>query len=140
MNVITTKNLIGRKPSPAWMQKLTASLEGFVGPGDPLVSVLDFDCKGSHAMHRVYSLGLRPITDGKKVDESVRLVACRFLGGGYLKTGGGCWVTDESEPNAKVMAVSRAPEISNLLQDTARLNHLKDIQGHEYEPRVLTIP
>jgi len=147
MNVITAKNLTVPRPSGEWMQKLRASMLAFAGPGHPLADCLAEETwPGRHAMHCVYSVGLRTIIDLKGLDNVDKPLGWRFIAGGHrsMGTAAACWSPHESSRlTAKVACAFEAPELAELLADTEQLNQLpalKNYPSHHYDLRVLRIP
>lgn len=138
----TASNLVPSLPSTGWAQKLRPSLEAFVGPNHPLMALLDINCPGPHAAHRVYTLGLRDIVDGKRVDDSLNHTSWRFLAGGHknVSTAGSFQTTPDL---SKVTGVLESPEIAGILNNIQQLNDLPQVKepfNNMYELRVLRIP
>ena len=146
MSLITSRNLSEPKLHPAWFHHVKASLAAFVGANHPLLGVLEVDCPEPHAVHQVYSLGLRDIAEGKDLFQSARRRGWRFLAGGYpsVGVGGGCHVTDElADVPWKVLGTLEAREIVELLENTKKLNELPEVTRNAsniFEVRVLRIP
>jgi hypothetical protein len=147
MNVITAINLTAPMPSVVWMQKLRASLAAFAAPDSPLITgLLVENWDGPHAVHPIYSVGLKSIMNPNVLATLDQPICVRFITGGPdpAEKATGCWATPEGQGlPAKVVAAVRGLEATDVLASTALLNHLSivtDQPGNPYEIRVLRIP
>jgi len=117
---------------------LAAGLLGFTSPNDPLANDLKTGRLGLH----IFTLGLRDIANGL---ESVKPAGWRFLAG---HPPGEVLAADVTEaiPGSGTNAVPKMTSLSHdsLIGGAIRAIHevetLPELQGHNYELRVLRIP
>ena len=118
MNVIKALNLKLPAPSKQGMQELSASLKALAGADDPLtVSLCAENWPGRQAVHCVYYVGLRTLTELTELDES-RLgpITWRFFAGGHktMSTATGCMATWGS-PGLPIKALHVVVEAAGIM-------------------------
>jgi hypothetical protein len=147
MDVITARNLNVPKPTAEWTEKLKAALAAFAHPGDPLAGLWADDWPGRHAVHCLYSVGLRTVIGLKEADlDKLKPCSWRFIAAGHKSTptATGCWATYEHDGvPPKIMAAVQAREMADILACAEQLNRLKQIDdypNHQFELRVFRVP
>jgi hypothetical protein len=131
--------MLTQPPPPAAIQgAFDRQLTSFLRTGDPSPDAR----RGKPPAYQVFTLGLVPLSEGRKLEDNVTSVSWRFLinsssGGGLYAT-----VAARAGEQPKVTGVSRGPKAVIALQANQDLRKLRqaDTNEQKYELRLLTVP
>jgi hypothetical protein len=124
-------------PPPSLERTLNRNLGNFLQPGDPTLPDAQ---RAIRTGQQVFSVGLKPLSQGRKLGESANPRSWRFSI--PARSGPPLFVTvtrQDGDP-PQITGLSRGPQAAIYVKAAQDVRKLPEVTEHDYELRILAIP